>query len=177
MNRIDKVPTLFIDALLATNKLFGDDCNWTCPACEAGMMRYRGKFCFGPAGIEGTLAMGIPPKSPEINNQDAWEVSSHSLEWDWWSCLGIQTIPPENGDLWESGLRIIFFIMRNTFFDRPLELIKTITLTDTSPIDFSGISTGFFAFDDEFDEHNSKAFKQLLELEFDAKFIKYEYIN
>lgn len=121
--------------------------------------------------------MGIPPKNLKKYDQEAWERSSHSLEWDWWSCLGIQTIPPENGDLWESGLRIIFFIMGNTFFDRPLELIKTITLTDSSPIDFSAISSGFLAFSDEFNEHNSNAFKQLLELEFDAKFIKYEYIN
>jgi hypothetical protein len=176
MNQKNRVPTLYIDVYLATNKLFGDDCTWTCPACEEGMMRYRGEFYFGPAGIEGTLGMGIPPRTPEKYDHDAWEGSRDSLEWDWWTCLGIQTIPPENGDIWESGLRIIFFFMRNTFFESPLKLIKTITLTDSSQLNFDELSTSFWEFDN-FNEDNSNVFKQLLELEFDAKFIKFDFIN
>jgi hypothetical protein len=176
MNQNNRSPTLHIDVYLATNKLFGNDCTWTCSACKEGMMRYRGEFYFGLAGIEGNLAMGIPPRISEKYDLDAWEGSRNSLEWDWWECLGIQTISPENGDLWESGFRIIFFFMRNTFFDSPLKLIKTITLTDSSQLNYAELSTNFWGLDD-FNEDNFNVFKQLLESEFDAEFIKYEYIN
>lgn len=71
--------------------------------------------------------------------------------------------------------------MSNTFFDRPLEVIKTITPNHNDQLYNSNftdyLATDFFAFSDKFHDENSNAFKQLLELEFDANFIRFEYIN
>ena len=142
------------------------------------MIRFRGKFCYGPAGIEGTLGIGIPPRAREAreHDDDAWW--ENALEWDWWSCLGLLTIPSSEYDQ-----QIVVFFMGNTFFDRPLEIIKTITPnhnhSNESDRSMFGhdLATCFGAFSDEFDEDNSNTFKQLLELEFDAKFINFEYVN
>jgi hypothetical protein len=98
---IEKVPTLLIDVLFATNKIFGDGIdaeNWKSYEYEAGMIRFHGEFCYGPAGIEGTLGIGIPPREAREHDDDAWEASSNALEWDWWSCLGLLTISSSEYD-------------------------------------------------------------------------------
>lgn len=160
----ENIPTLLVDVLLATKKIFGDDKYWEEFECEEGMIRFHGEFWYGVFGIEGTLGIGIPPRKPRENDGDAWEGSSNRLEWDWWSCLGFLTVPSS-----DYGKSIIIFIMNNSFFDRPLEVIKTI-----APINYELV--GSYPFE-EFDNSNSTELKQLLELEFSAKFIKFEYIN
>lgn len=101
MSRIEKVPTLLIDVLFATDKIFAGDPkrDWESYECEDGMIRFRGEFCYGPAGIEGTLAIGIPPEEPREYDGDAWEGSRNSLAWDWWGCLGLLAVPSPGHDL------------------------------------------------------------------------------
>jgi hypothetical protein len=50
--------------------------------------------------------------------------------------------------------------MRNTFFESPLKLIKTITLTDSSQLNFDELSTRFWEFDN-FNEDNSNFFQTI----------------
>ena len=195
----DNVSNIKFDVLLATSKVFEDDDyieNWIHYECEKGFIRFRGNFWFGIAGIEGSLGIGIPPKeNPTLEeikmSQDAWEGSCDPRYWDWWSCLGFTIIPPVKGNRWESGFDIVVFIQNNTFFDRPLERVKTIKISKDSLKFSHQLLTQFWHFDDfeKCKEHNLEdeilepdccsfaALKYLLKTEFDAQFIEFEVEN
>jgi hypothetical protein len=114
-----------------TERIFeGED--WRNYEAEDGVLRFRCKARIGIAGIEGTLGLWIPPVDYDV---EAWEASRSAGEEDWWSCLNFLTVP--TGDAYEAPQILVYF-GPTTFFDRSLEVIKTIELQDNEFVNEEG---------------------------------------
>lgn len=101
------------------SKLFsGEEGDWSHHASTDGFLRLKPMIFSGVAGVEGTLALAVPPTDLYVA---AWEASKPPGVWDHWAMLGLTSVP--TGDDEETSM-VIFFLF-NTFFDRPLEVVHT----------------------------------------------------
>jgi hypothetical protein len=92
--------------------------DWEFYQSDAGFLRLKPVVLAGISGIQGTLALGNPPRPDSL---DAWEASKSAGVWDYWEFLKFTTAPDGNG-----GMNLVFYIAENTFFDRPNEVVATI---------------------------------------------------
>lgn len=53
---------------------------------------------------------------------DAWEASKKAGVWDYYSFLGFSVVPRMNS----AERELVLFFCRETFFDRPLEVVATL---------------------------------------------------
>lgn len=105
---------------------YGD---WKTYASDSGCLRLRPAIHLCVDGIAGTLALGNPPTVEEI---DAWEASKQAGVWDYHSFLGFSVVPRE-----ESAEReLVVFFRRNTFFDRPLQLVARLSLAANDHLNY-----------------------------------------
>ena len=91
-------------------------------ASEQGYLRIKPFVECNDFGIYGSLALGNPPAT---KNLDAWSASKRAGVWDYWGFLQFSTVPNGAG-----GKEIVIFFEKNTFFDRPLEIIDRINISD-----------------------------------------------
>jgi hypothetical protein len=95
--------------------------DWASYQSDAGFLRIRPTVLPGITGIQGTLALGNPPRP---NALDAWEASKSAGVWDYWTFLSFTTAPDDKG-----CMNLVFYFPENTFFDRPNEVVATIPWT------------------------------------------------
>ncbi len=117
----------------------------------------------GAAGVEGELGLCIVPKSYE---QDCWEGSSRAGEWDQWAFLSFITAPNPGGNLREKGATLTFFFGANTFFDRPLAVVKLLDVREDVATDLI-FHTPWPPQDEEL-ERSGRALVELLKRELGA---------
>ena len=91
-------------------------------ASTEGNLRLKPFVRSDSLGIFGTLALGNPPSSKDL---DAWDASKRAGVWDYWAFLQFSTVPRG-----KEGKEIIIYFEESTFFDRPLEIIHRIDITD-----------------------------------------------
>ena len=72
------------------------------------------------------LALGNPPSLEDV---DAWEASKPKGCWDYWSFLDFISTPAEGK---QGGLEVVLFHHRDSFQERPLEIVSRIHLDRTS---------------------------------------------
>jgi hypothetical protein len=89
-------------------------------------IRVRCEAKMGVLGVEGDLALWIPPA--DHDEDDLWEASRKAGEHDWWSFLQFQTVP--NGN--DSAPELILFYAHNTFLERNLAIVKRLPLANDS---------------------------------------------
>lgn len=95
--------------------------DWKTYASDDGYLRIRPTVTMGAAGLQGSLALGNPPRETAL---DAWEASKEAGVWDYWSFLSFVTIPSDIGD----RQYVLLFFETNTFFERPLEVVTRLQL-------------------------------------------------
>ena len=123
----------FFDLHVPTERIFEDeDDDWRNYEAENGVLRFSCEARLGIVGIEGTLGLWIPPVDYDV---DAWEASRAAGEGDWWACLNFLTVP--SGDAGHVPQIVVYF-GPTTFFDRSLEVIKTIKLQDEECVSEEG---------------------------------------
>jgi|688.fasta_scaffold428450_1 hypothetical protein len=88
---------------------------------DTGCLRIRPTVLPGIIGLQGTLALGNPPRPDDI---DAWEGSKSAGVWDYWAFLNFTTVPDCKG-----GMNLVFHFSENTFFERPNEVVATLPWT------------------------------------------------
>jgi len=107
---------------LRTRALFASSSeDWDSYQSDTGCLRIRPTVLPGIIGLQGTLALGNPPRPNDI---DAWEGSKPAGVWDYWGFLNFTTIPDGKG-----CMNLVFHFSENTFFDRPNEVVATIPWT------------------------------------------------
>ena len=89
-------------------------------------MRIRPNVSLGIVGLCGRLALGNPPSLEDV---DAWEASKPKGCWDYWSFLDFISTPAEGK---QGGLEVVLFHHRDSFQERPLEIVSRIHLDRTS---------------------------------------------
>ena len=94
---------------------------WSGYASDAGCLRLRPSCHLCESGLAGTLGLGNPPTTEDV---DAWEASKRAGVWDYYGFLGFSVIPKD--DL--TNRELVLFFGRNTFFDRPLEVIARLPI-------------------------------------------------
>lgn len=100
-------------------KLFvGEFDDWQTYCSKDGYLRIRPLIFYGSVGVEGYLALGVPPNDFEV---DAWEASRQAGTWDFWDMLGLITVPA--GDY---ASNVILYFNANTFFNRDLDVLHTL---------------------------------------------------
>jgi hypothetical protein len=118
------------DVGVCRKRLFpAEHSDWESYASDSGCLRLRPHIHLCEAGIAGSLSLGNPPSVEEI---DAWEASKRAGVWDYYSFLGFSVVPREK--LGEREL--VLFFCRNTFFDRPLEVVATLPVAANNELDY-----------------------------------------
>jgi hypothetical protein len=118
------------DVGVETKRLFPvEHREWSRFESDCGCLRLRPAIHLCEAGIAGRLALGNPPSVEEI---DAWEASKRAGVWDYYSFLAFSVVPREK--LGEREL--VLFFCRNTFFDRPLEVIARLPVATNDELDY-----------------------------------------
>jgi len=122
------------DFALGVAKLFPKEKKaWKNAASSNGYLRIRPIVSLGIVGVCGSLALGNPPSLEEV---DAWEASKRKGCWDYWAFLDFISIPAKGK---QGGLEVVLFHHRDSFQERPLEIVDRIHLTRTpfelNPID------------------------------------------
>jgi len=111
------------DFVLSASNLFPDCASdWKHFASDAGFLRIRPTIVAGQSGPQGALSLGNPPSVQEI---DAWEASKPAGVWDYWSFLAFVVVP--SGE--QPSSQLVVFFEKNTFFERPLEVVARIDLS------------------------------------------------
>ena len=104
------------DFCVEAGKLFpGESKDWESYCSEDGYLRLRPLIYPGTVGLGGSLSLGNPPSDEDI---DAWEGSKPAGTWDYWSMLGMITVP-------SGGYKrnIMLYFEDNTFFDRSMDVL------------------------------------------------------
>lgn len=108
------------DIGVETKRLFPTEYgDWSSYESDSGCLRLRPRIHLCEAGIAGTLGLGNPPSVEEI---DAWEASKKAGVWDYYSFLGFSVVPRKKS----AERELVLFFCRETFFDRPLEVVATL---------------------------------------------------
>ena len=81
-------------------------------------IKLEGNVWRGFAGIEGSMALRIPPSDYDI---DAWEASRSAGEEDGWAFMGFMSVP--NGPY---EIKLLFFLQNPTFFYDDYKIIYEI---------------------------------------------------
>jgi hypothetical protein len=140
MRNKSKIPELCL--ILRTDSLFsGSDLQYWQETYEIreGFIMVLAKFWGGAAGIEGQLSLCIPPKNHDV---DSWEGSCEAGHWDCWEFLNLMTIPNLDSNRWENGVSLLIFYGNNTYFDSPLEVVKSIKITADESSELTNNSAG-----------------------------------
>ena len=95
--------------------------DWNGYASDTGCLRLRPFFHLCESGLAGTLALGNPPATEDI---DAWEGSKKAGVWDYYTFLGFSVIP--KNDL--ASRELVLYFGRSTVFDRPLEVVARLPI-------------------------------------------------
>lgn len=115
--------TLHFSMFIKSDKLFGaDEASYWSEYENEGTLRFDCDARNGALGIQGEMDLWLAPVDHDI---EAWEASRLSGQDDHWGCLTFLTIP--SGGAFQNPKVILFFSM-STFFERSLEVIKTIDL-------------------------------------------------
>ncbi len=123
---------------------------------------------YGLIGIEGTIAVGIPPPEEDV---DAFEFSCKAGEWDWYSIYGFNIRPNSN-----SNLTLCFFNQYNTLFEgTPNLTVHELQLNKYNDLKINYLLSDYMRWD-EIDEENIysytiEEFIKILKIEFEAELI------
>jgi hypothetical protein len=114
------IPVYEPDHLALRVEAFFPSEDWVPYQSKDGFLRIRPTVVPGISGIQGSLALGNPPHSEDV---DAWEASKPAGVWDYWSFLNFATVLGSGNEM-----NLVFFFDKSTFFDRPNEVVKTIPM-------------------------------------------------
>ena len=127
-------------------------------------------FSMGLIGIEGTIAVGIPPTNEDI---DAWDLSRKAGEWDWYSIFGFNIRPNINSN---GTLNLHFFNQFNTFFEIiPLLTVHELHLNNYKNLNINFLLSNYMDWDN-IDEENIYKYAideiiKILKIEFEGELI------
>lgn len=133
------------DFALSLEKLFPKEKeHWKGAASDSGFLRIRPDVRLGIVGLCGSLALGNPPSPTDI---DAWEASKPKDCWDYYGFLDFVSVPAAGQ---KGGLDVVLFHRRDSFEQRPLEIVDRVHLARTA------YELGPFLADDDFDDEDEE---------------------
>ena len=133
------------DFALSVAKLFPKEKdNWKRAASDNGYLRIRPEVRLGIVGLYGSLALANPPSPTDV---DAWEASKPKDCWDYYGFLDFVSVPADGP---EGGLDVVLFHRRDSFEQRPLEIVDRVYLARTA------YELGPFLADDDFDDEDEE---------------------
>ena len=97
---------------------------WRAYASDEGYLRIRPALHEGAVGLQGTLALGIPPSVEEV---DAWEASRPAGCWDYYGFLNLVTVPTDSEDFFE----VVLFIHPGNLFEAPIGVVSRFRMSTT----------------------------------------------
>lgn len=134
------------DFALSVAKLFPKEKdNWKRAASDKGFLRIRPEVRLGIVGLYGSLALGNPPSPTDI---DAWEASKPKDCWDYYGFLDFVSVPADGP---KGGLDVVLFHRRDSFEQRPLEIVGRVHLSRTA------YELGPFLANEELDDEDEQA--------------------
>lgn len=89
---------------------------WSAYASDSGYLRIRPSVTLGAIGVQGNLALGIPPSEEDV---DAWEASRPAGHWDYYGFLSFVTIPTPS----DKEAEVVIFIRPGNLFDAPARIV------------------------------------------------------
>lgn len=114
---------LHFSLFIKSDNLFGaDEASYWSEYENEGTLRFDCDARDGALGIQGEMDLWLAPVDHDI---EAWEASRLAGQDDHWACLTFLTIP--SGGAFQNPKVILFFSI-STFFERSLEVVKTIDL-------------------------------------------------